>query len=550
MNLLKCKNFIIISTFNVRTLNTINQIPELIANSINWKIDVVCIQEHRKFHEANELEYKDAGKGWTLITSSATKNDINATIGGVGLLLSPRAIKSLNKIEKINSRIIIANFNGNPETTIISCYSPTNVADEDLVTQFYIELSSLVRDVPKHNLLLIGGDFNAQIGMENNKTFSFHDQTNRNGELFREFAVENRLLVLNTKFQKRMGKLWTFQYANGRKAQLDYLLINHKWKNSCLNCEAYNSFASVISDHRIVSSRIRLSLRANNKKLDNPPPYYWKSLIHDGNNLVRFTIELRNRFDALHDESVIDNPDTTYENFVKAHWEAASNCILLKPKKRKRVPWETQAIQDQRERIKRSATRKNGNPTPQNISKFNREKYKLTRLYQIELETYLQTKIDSIKQYSVNKQSSMVWDTINEISGRKRISQAKLKATSQNDRLNQWKNHFKNLLGNIPNITNVETIELFPAQTESNIKIGPFNDEELNKALTKMKNGKSPGLDGIPPEVWKTKHFNNVLLKWCNEVYEQRPIHYWTRGCILPFPKKKEILERPKTTEE
>ena len=29
---------------------------------------------------------------------------------------------------------------------------------------------------------------------------------------------------------------------------------------------------------------------------------------------------------------------TTYENFVKAHREAASNCIPLKPKKYKRVP--------------------------------------------------------------------------------------------------------------------------------------------------------------------------------------------------------------------
>ena len=56
-NLLKCKNTIIISTFNVRTLSTINQIPELIANSINLKVDVICIQEHRIFHDANERNH-------------------------------------------------------------------------------------------------------------------------------------------------------------------------------------------------------------------------------------------------------------------------------------------------------------------------------------------------------------------------------------------------------------------------------------------------------------------------------------------------------------
>ena len=33
----------------------------------------------------------------------------------------------------------------------------------ELVT-FYDELSSLVRSIPKHNMLVIGGDMNAQIG--------------------------------------------------------------------------------------------------------------------------------------------------------------------------------------------------------------------------------------------------------------------------------------------------------------------------------------------------------------------------------------------------
>ena len=43
-------------------------------------------------------------------------------------------------------------------TMIISSYSPINPSDEtDLIT-FYNELSSLVRSIPKHNVLIIGGD--------------------------------------------------------------------------------------------------------------------------------------------------------------------------------------------------------------------------------------------------------------------------------------------------------------------------------------------------------------------------------------------------------
>ena len=54
--------------------------------------------------------------------------------------------------------------NGNPCATIISWYSSTNVSEETELIAFYDGLSSLVRSIPKHNVLVIGGDMNAQIG--------------------------------------------------------------------------------------------------------------------------------------------------------------------------------------------------------------------------------------------------------------------------------------------------------------------------------------------------------------------------------------------------
>ena len=95
-----------------------------------------------------------------------------------------------------------ATFNGNPCTTII-CYSPTNASDETNLAAFYNELSSLVRSIPKHNVLIIGGDMNAQIGKNINNKFSLHNLSSRNGERL----TENGFTYLNTKFQKRKGKL-------------------------------------------------------------------------------------------------------------------------------------------------------------------------------------------------------------------------------------------------------------------------------------------------------------------------------------------------------
>ena len=72
-------------------------------------------------------------------------------IGGVGILIRPRALKSLNSIEKIQPRMMVATFNGNPSATIIFCYSPTNVSEETELIAFYDELSSLGHSIPKQH---------------------------------------------------------------------------------------------------------------------------------------------------------------------------------------------------------------------------------------------------------------------------------------------------------------------------------------------------------------------------------------------------------------
>ena len=96
---------------------------------IDHNIDIICIQE-RMYTHSNDIKYHDTGNRWTLATASVWKNSINATIGSVGMLLRPRALKSLNSIEKIQPRMMVATFNVNPSSTIISCYSPTNVGEE------------------------------------------------------------------------------------------------------------------------------------------------------------------------------------------------------------------------------------------------------------------------------------------------------------------------------------------------------------------------------------------------------------------------------------
>ena len=58
---------------------------------------------------------------------------------------------------------MIINCNGNPQTSIIICYSPTHVCDPTDIDFFNENLTSTPRQIPKYNVLIIAGDFNAHL---------------------------------------------------------------------------------------------------------------------------------------------------------------------------------------------------------------------------------------------------------------------------------------------------------------------------------------------------------------------------------------------------
>ena len=100
------------------------------------------------------------------------------------------------------------------------------------------------------------GDCNAHLGKESVQ-HTYHESTNNTGKLLLEHAASSNLIITNTMFTKRKGKLWTYiSDMNNNKSQIDYITIIRKWKNSLHNCEAYNSFSSIGSDHRLLTTKI------------------------------------------------------------------------------------------------------------------------------------------------------------------------------------------------------------------------------------------------------------------------------------------------------
>ena len=150
------------------------------------------------------------------------------------------------------------------------------------------------------------------------------------------------------------------------------------------------------SDHRIVTSKIRLSLRKNTTRTATTKYYDW-ALLNNRDIRDKYAIELRNRFETLQEKTEKGTPNDEYENFVDAHLKAASKCIPTKPRTKYRVSWETLAAREKRAPVKTASKSYWKNPIITNARKLKKAQYQSAGIYLKEQTEYIQNLIDKIR---------------------------------------------------------------------------------------------------------------------------------------------------------
>ena len=93
-------------------------------------------------------------------------------------MLGAKARTGLLKVNKVHPRILVAEFPGNPKSTVLAVYSPTNCAWENEVEEFYNILGDVIQRKPAHNFLIVLADFNARLRPED-ALHTYHSSTNR-----------------------------------------------------------------------------------------------------------------------------------------------------------------------------------------------------------------------------------------------------------------------------------------------------------------------------------------------------------------------------------
>jgi sorting nexin-29 len=447
-----------------------------------------------------------------------------------------------------------ATFGGNPATTVIVAYAPTDDKTKETKDHFYADLLKCAQDTPPHNMLIIAGDLNARIGSDSCESNSrvvgkhaLHEHTNDNGSRLVEFCEATDTRPCQFKFPHPKSRIWTWQpdanrnkKDNKNRCQLDHILISGKWLNSVQNTRAFNS-VSVGSDHRILCAKIKISLRAPIDNNHKRPKFDWRKLKGDDELQEKYAIEVENRFSALHIEE--DDLQAKYDHFVSSIEEAAKNTVGLAPKKKPKnwVSAETIEILKSRNKSKRNR-----------LDDHQRLSQQLLKSYEEDRVKFLEEKLHRLTEAARSNKLRTTWEVVNEISGKtKAKNKHKMKKAdgttinSPKELLNEWQNYFSALLNN--EVETDEDLTIEPSSADLAINTGPFTLAEIKLAVEDLKSGKSPGCDyAITPDALKYggEFVIEQLCRICNDVYDQEKApSQFTTNLITPLPKKGDLTQ-------
>ena len=304
-----------------------------------------------------------------------------------------------------------------------------------------------------------------------------------------------------------------------------------------MNVEPYSSFASVGSDHRIVTVKLRLSLRVPK----TPPPktrYDWKLLKHDEELRSNFTLELRNKYNELFDE----NSDATeqYAALVQAKDHAAEVTIPVLPKGKLERHSNNPKVIAARKKINDLTHRYSVNKSKVIRKRLQEAKHDLEQQYKVLEQEYLTSLIEETEKEFKASNTARAWKVVNTITNRKKMAAGKLKGKTPEARKEQWLEHFRNLLGT-PD-TNPPIDDIPPIFDNVSIEDGAFTLKELKDAKKQLRFGKAPGEDGILPEMLKVVDIDDIILKISNKFYmdNQMPDQLGIMN-LLPLPKSGDL---------
>ena len=220
---------------------------------------------------------------WTLHWSGAAEG-AEGWQPSVGLLLSPSAAAALTDVQALGPRLLWARFAGCTSLSLLVAYAPTSAHPEEQAA-FLAQLADAEAAVPRRDVLLVLGDFNARVGSASagdpylGSCLSWHGVGERNtaGELLLETCAAAGLAVANTWFPHKPAHSFSWLHTDGQqRARIDHVLVRRRRLSCVRDVRVHRHgnflapFAGAISDHHLQVCSVQLRLRVRPPQRPRP----------------------------------------------------------------------------------------------------------------------------------------------------------------------------------------------------------------------------------------------------------------------------------------
>lgn len=532
-----------LATWNVRTLLQAGKMKEVANEMLKFQMDLMAIQEIR-WQGQGKLDKKD----FSIIYSGPDEKTGQL---GTGFIISKTVRNSVIDYNTITDRICKIRLKGKfRNITIFSIHAPTEEKSDDIKESFYDKLDHALLQVPRYDMILVMGDFNAQVGCKENQRavagqYSLHDYNNGNGDYLADFASRNNLYIRSTSFQHKRIHMGTWKIPGKNEAnQIDHVLISKRHYSSIIDVKACRG-PNCDSDHYLIKTLVREKL-ATLQSLKRNKQTKWDTckLKTDENVLSSYQEDIREKLEK--------NPGIT----VEEKWEYTKQVLIDVAKEtvgekrnERNDEWfdeECNNIIQQKNHARRVMLTRNTRRNSKRYKELRKQAKKIMKKKKKDSMTNMIKEIEDLNEAGeVRKFYAAVKRIKKDFQPRTAGCRNETGAIviSEREVMEKWANHFKILLNKEQQEHIVlETIHEIDAENNQNAEqddIPTIN--EVGEAIKKMRNNRSPGEDDIVAEL--IKYGGDALRKTLHEIikeiwkYERMP-ESWNMGIICPIHKK------------
>ena len=257
---------ITVAAWNVRTLlltkRAVVRPTAIIARELDrYKIDIAALSETRVQGE-NTIE--EVGGGYTFFLKGRPVGEKGQH--GVGFAIRSKLLRELDIKEPmgINERLMSLDVPLVDQTlSIISAYAPTLPSSEESKESFYGTLMDTIRAVPLPHKLLVMGDFNARVGTDHNsweKVIGPHGvgNENSNGTRLLSMCSQLDLIITNTIFPQANAKKTSWMHPGSKQwHMIDYVITRQRDIKDVHHTRAMCG-SSTWTDHKLIRSKLAL----------------------------------------------------------------------------------------------------------------------------------------------------------------------------------------------------------------------------------------------------------------------------------------------------